>query len=231
MSQDITIQKPRRRLIRELPLSQQPAERLRNVGTQQLSIIELIAVVLNTPDALDLAQEVVSRFTITDLPYTTLTELQQLYGIGPTRATQFLAAIELGRRLINHREERPQIKSPDDAANFLMPQLRHLQQEHFVVILFNMKNRLLDTHWLYKGTLNSSVLRVGEIFQEAVRRKAAAIIVAHNHPSGDPTPSPEDIRVTRDIRQAGTLLDIELLDHIIIGNGQFISMKEKGLGF
>ena len=231
MTQDITIQKPRRRLIRELPLSQQPAERLRNVGSQQLSIIELIAVVLNTPDALDLAQEVVSRFTITDLPYTTLTELQQLYGIGPARATQFLAAIELGRRLINHREERPQIKSPDDAANFLMPQLRHLQEEHFVVILFDMKNRLLNVDWLYKGTLNSSVLRVGEIFQEAVRRKAAAIIVAHNHPSGDPTPSPEDIKVTRDIRQAGIILDIELLDHLIIGNGRFVSMKQRGLGF
>jgi DNA repair protein RadC len=146
MTQDITIQKPlfdklrapRRRLIRELPLSQQPAQRLRNVGTQQLSIIELIAVVLNTPDALDLAQEVISRFTITDLPYTTLTELQQLYGIGPTRATQFLAAMELGRRLINHREERAQIKRPNDAANILMPQLRHRKLDNFVVILFNM---------------------------------------------------------------------------------------------
>ena len=233
MTQDITIKPlfdklraPRRHLIRELPLSQQPAERLRNVGTQQLSIIELIAVVLNTPDALDLAQEVVSRFSLADLPHVAITELQQLYGIGPTRATQFLAAIELGRRLINHREERPQIKSPDDAAHFLMPKMRHLQQENFVVILFNMKNHLLDIQWLYKGTLNSSVLRVGEIFQEAVRRKAAAIIVAHNHPSGDPTPSPEDIRVTRDIREAGTILDIELLDHLIIGNGRFVSMKQ-----
>ncbi len=133
--------------------------------------------------------------------------------------------MELGRR----SEERPQIKSPNDAANFLMPKLRHLQQENFVVMLLNMKNRLLDTIWLYKGTLNSSVLRVGEIFNEAIRRKAAAIIVCHNHPSGDPTPSPEDIRVTRDINQAGKVLDIELLDHVIFGNGRFAT-SGKGLG-
>ena len=94
-----------------------------------------------------------------------------------------------------------------------------------------MKNYLLDTVWLYKGTLNSSVIRIGEVFHEAIRRKAAAIIVLHNHPSGDPTPSLEDIRVTRDIREAGDLLDISLLDHIIIGDGRFVSMKERKLGF
>ena len=110
-----------------------------------------------------------------------------------------------------------------------MPKLKHKQQEHFIVIPINMKNRVLDMVWLYKGTLNSSVLRVGEIFREAICRHAAAIIVAHNHPSGDPTPSLEDIRVTREIREAGELLDIDLLDHLIIGDGRFASMKERGL--
>ena len=222
---------PRRRLIRELPASLRPVTRLADVGSQQLSITELIAIVLNTSDALDLAQEIVCRFTIEDLPQTTLTELQQLYGIGPTRAGQLLAAIELGRRLVNYREDHPQIKRPSDAADIFMPKLKHEQQEHLIVLLLNMKNRLLDTVWLYKGTLNSSVIRVGEVFREAIRRNAAAIIVLHNHPSGDPTPSLEDINVTRDIREAGELLDISLLDHIIIGDGRFVSMKERKLGF
>lgn len=225
------IQKPRRRLIRELPLSLRPATRLASVGSNQLSITELIAIVLNTTDALDLAQEIVCEFAIENLSQTSLTELQQLHGIGPSRAGQLLAAIELGRRLVNYRTDHPQIRSPADAAEILMPKLKHQQQEHFIIMLLNMKNHLLDTIWQYKGTLNSSVIRTGEIYREAIRRQAAAIIVAHNHPSGDPTPSPEDIRVTRDIRKAGTLLDIDLLDHLIIGDGQFVSMKEKGFGF
>ena len=220
-----------RRLIRELPASLQPANRLARIGSNQLSIIELIALVLNTPDGLDLAEEIVCRFTIKDLPQTNLIELQQFSGVGPSRATQLLAAIELGQRLINHREDMPQVKSPSDAADLLMPQLKHKQQEHLIVLLLNMKNYVLDTVWLYKGTVNSSVIRVGEVFREAIRRSAAAIIICHNHPSGDPTPSLEDIRVTRDIREAGALHDIDLLDHVIIGDGRFTSMKEKKLGF
>ncbi|MGB0385318.1 MAG: RadC family protein [Ardenticatenaceae bacterium] len=225
-------QHPRRRLIRELPLSLRPATRLARVGSDQLTITELIAIVLNTTDALDLAQEIVCEFTIEDLPQTTLSELQLLHGIGPSRAGQLLAAIELGSRLVNYRTDHPQIKSPKDAAEILMPKLKHEQQEHFIVMPVNMKNRMLmDIVWLYKGTLNSSVLRNGEVYREAIRRQAAAIIVAHNHPSGDPTPSPEDIRVTRELRKAGELLDIDLLDHLIIGDGRFVSMKEKGFGF
>lgn len=218
-----------RRLIRELPLSQQPAERL-GMGCD-LSITELLAVVLNTPDALDLATEVVTKFSIADLPNVTLTELQALSGIGPVRAKQLKAAICLGTKLMNHTETRPQVKAPHDVGNLLMPKMRHLQEEHFVVLLLNMKNKVLLENWLYKGTLNSSVIRVSEIYKQAIRRQAAAIIIAHNHPSGDPTPSPEDIRVTRDIRQAGTLLDIELLDHVIVGHGRWVSMKERSLGF
>ena len=221
----------KRRLIRELPYSLQPATRLAQAGSNKLSITELIAIVLNTADGLDLATEIVTKFTVEDLPQTSLTELQQLYGVGPSRAGQLLAAIELGRRLVNIPSDRPQIKSPSDAANHLMHKLANEQQEHFIVILLNMKNHVLDTIWLYKGTVNSSVIRIAEVFREAIRRNAAAIIVVHNHPSGDPTPSLEDIRVTRDIREAGTLLDIDLLDHVIIGNGRFCSMKEKKLGF
>lgn len=220
-----------RRLIRELPTSLQPATRLAEVGSKQLTITELIALVMGSADGLDLATEIVTKFTVSDLPQTTLTELQQLHGVGPSRAGQLLAAIELGRRLVNYREERPQTISPSAVADLLMPKLKHEEQEHLIVLLLSMKNHVLDTIWLYKGTLNSSVLRVAEVFREAIRRNAAAIIIAHNHPSGDPEPSLEDIRVTRDIREAGTLLDIDLLDHVIIGNGRFTSMKQRKLGF
>ena len=121
------------------------------------------------------------------------------------------------------------MKSPGDVANLLMSDMAYFEQEHLRVLLLNMKNYVLN-NWresLYVGTLNSSVLRVAEIFRQAIRANAAAIIVAHNHPSGDPTPSPEDIRVTRDIRQAGTLLDIELLDHVVIGKQRFVSISRK----
>lgn len=221
--------KTKRRLIRELPLSQQPAERL--AKGCKLSITELLAVVLNTPDALDLAQELITKYSISELPLLTLSELQSLSGIGPVRAKQLVAAIELGSRLINHIEKRPRVLKPVDVAKLLMPKMRHLQEEHFVVLLLNMKNKLLLEDWLYKGTLNSSILRVAEIYHQAVRHKAAAIIIAHNHPSGDPTPSPEDIDATHSIRQAGALLDIELLDHVIVGHSRWFSLKERGLGF
>ncbi len=221
--------KNQRRLIRELPLSQQPAERLAQGCS--LSITELLAVVLNTPDGLDLAQEVLTKFSISELPHLTLVELQSLQGIGPVRAKQLKAAITLGQKLVNHIEKRPQVKTPKEVGDLMMGKMRHLQQEHLVVLLMNMKNKIIKEEWLYKGTLNSSIIRVAEVYRQPIRHNAAAIIIAHNHPSGDPTPSPEDIRVTRDIRQAGTLLDIELLDHVIIGHGRWVSMKERSLGF
>jgi DNA repair protein RadC len=159
---------------------------------------------------------------------------ESVHGLGPAKAAQVLAALELGRRVATlSPEERPQVKSPTDAANLLMGDMSYFQQEHLRVLLLNTKNFVIN-NWresLYKGSLNSSVVRVAEVFREAIRCNAAALIVAHNHPSGDPTPSPEDIRVTRDIRQAGSLLDIELLDHVIIGAQRFVSMKERGLGF
>ena len=227
----MSTQKPCRRLIRELPVSVQPASRLAHVGSDHLTITELIALVLNTADGLHLAEEIVSRFSIKGLAQTTLTELQELRGIGPSLAGRLQAAIELGGRVTNYREDYPQLKNPSDAVDLLMPKLRHREQEHFIVMLLNVKNGVLDIVWLYKGTLTSSVIRTGEIFREAIRRQAAGIIVVHNHPSGDPTPSRQDIKITHDIHKAGVLLEIELLDHLIIGDGRFVSMKQSGLGF
>ena len=222
---------PTRRLVRELPPSERPAARLVQVGGDALSIAELLATILNTPDALALAEELLSRFGLARLSSLTVPELQQLSGVGPAQAARLVAAIALGRRLLYHKATQQQVRSPADAAQQLMPMLSHQEQEHLLVLLLNQKNYISDTIWLYKGSLNSSVVRIGEVFREAIRQQAAAVIVAHNHPSGSTEPSPEDIRVTRELRRTGELLDIELLDHPIIGKQSYTSMKERGLGF
>ena len=126
---------------------------------------------------------------------------------------------------------REQVKSPRDIAAILMAEMSHLDQEELCTVLLDTKNRLQGIVTIYKGSLNASMVRVGEVYKEAVRHNCAALIVAHNHPSGDPTPSPEDILVTRQIVEAGHLLDIECLDHLIIGQGRWVSLRERGLGF
>lgn len=145
---------------------------------------------------------------------------------------QIKAAIELGRRLtLESPEERPSINSPADAAALVQYEMSALEQEHLRVMLLDRRNHVLETVEVYKGSVNSSQVRVGEVFKEAVRKNASAIIVIHNHPSGDPTPSPDDVAVTRAIVQAGKLLDVDVLDHLVIGQGKWVSLKEKGLGF
>ena len=151
---------------------------------------------------------------------------------GEAKAAAIKAAIELGRRLsLEAPEERPAIHSPADVAALVQYEMSALEQEHFRVMLLNTRNQVLDIVELYQGSLNSSMIRVGEVFKSAVRRNAASVIVIHNHPSGDPTPSPDDTAVTKSIVSAGRLLDIDVLDHIIIGQKRFVSMKERGLGF
>ena len=153
-------------------------------------------------------------------------------GIGVVKASRLKASLEFGRRvMINRPEERPQLTSPADAANLLMPDMVHLDRETLRLVLLDTRNRVMSTPTLYVGSLNSSVVRVGELFKAAIRENAAAIIVAHNHPSGDPNPSPEDVAVTRQIVQAGRLIDIPVLDHIVIGHQRYVSLKERQLGF
>jgi len=152
--------------------------------------------------------------------------------VGMAKTAQLKAALELGRRLlIASPEERPQVKSPADAANLMMIEMSILEQEHMRLILLDSKNYVLGTPTMYVGSLNTSVIRVGELFREAIKQNCAAIIVVHNHPSGDPTPSPEDVAVTELITQAGQLLDIDVLDHLVIGQQRYVSLKERGLGF
>ena len=224
-------------MIKDLPVGERPRERLQHYGAGALSTAELIAILLRSGVAgesvLRLAERLLVRYGgLTGLAQASFAELCQEKGIGPAKVTQIKAALELGRRLlVASPQERPQVRSPADAANLLMMEMSLLAQEQMRVILLDSKNRVLATPTVYQGSLNTSLIRVAELFREAVRENCAAIIVVHNHPSGDPTPSPEDVRVTEQIAAAGKLLDIEVLDHLIIGQQRYVSLKERGLGF
>ena len=223
--------------ITELATSDRPRERLANLGAEVISNAELIAILLRSGikgmNALQLAQKILMNFGgLHGLHRTTYEVLCSLKGIGPAKAAQLKAAIELGRRLsLASPSELPSINSPEDAAAMLMYEMGALENEHMRVMLLDTRNKLIKIVEIYRGSLNSSFIRIGEIFRDAIRASAASIIVVHNHPSGDPTPSPEDIAVTREIVAAGKLLDIEVLDHIIIGKNKSVSLKSKDFGF
>jgi DNA repair protein RadC len=226
-------QPPTRRRVCDLPAEERPLYRLHRHGTDALATTELLALVLGTGDAPGLAEELLIRFgSLHQLARANKAQLLKVRGIGDAQAGRLAATLELSRRLQEPpAEERPRIITPADGANLLLPRMRHLEQEELWVILLDTRNRVMKIAEIYKGSLNSSVVRTGEIFRPAIEMAAAAIIVAHNHPSGDPSPSPEDIRVTKQIAQAGKVLDIELLDHLVLGVQGFTSMKERGIGF
>lgn len=224
-------------MIRDMPQDDRPRERLMQVGPTAVSTAELLAIILRTgvggENVLRLAERLLATFK--DLPgisHASIAELTQVKGIGPAKAVEIKAALEIGRRLMaTAPQERMAVSSPGDAANLLMSEMTFLEKEHLRLILLDTRNKVLATPTVYIGSLNASVVRVGELFRAALKENAAALIVAHNHPSGDPSPSPEDIKVTRQLVQAGKILDIDVLDHIIIGRQRFVSLKERGLGF
>lgn len=214
-----------------------PRERLKRLGANALKNEELIAIILRTgsqgEDVLRLAERMLrENGGLAGLARLPFGEMTRVRGIGEVKAIELQAVFELGRRLmIASPEERPSIKSPADAAN-LLNEMSVMEQESMRTILLDTKNRVLAMPTVYRGSLHTTVIRVTELFREAVRQNCAALILAHNHPSGDPTPSPEDVAITREIVQAGKLLDIDVLDHLVIGAGQkFVSLKERGLGF
>jgi DNA repair protein RadC len=223
--------------IRELPESEKPRERLRDLGPSALSDAELLAIILRVGieglNALQLAQRLLSDYHgLSGLLRAGIEEIAVQRGMGDAKAAQLKAALEIGRRLlISAHEDRLQIRSPTDAAQLMLAEMSHLDQEHLRAICLDTKNRVQKVQTVYIGSLNSSMVRIGEVFKEAIRLNSAALIVVHNHPSGDPTPSPEDVLVTRQIVEAGKLLDIEVLDHLVIGQGRFVSLRERGLGF
>lgn len=223
--------------ITDLHESERPRERLALLGPQALTNAELLAILLRVgvqgENAVTVGQRLLQKFEgLTGLHRAPLAELKNQHGIGEAKAAQIKAAIELGRRLaLETPEERSTINSPTDAAALVAYEMSALEQEHLRVILLDRRNRVLEIVELYKGSVNSSQVRVGEIFKEAIRKNASALIVVHNHPSGDPTPSPDDVAVTRAIVQAGKMLDVDVLDHMVIGQGKWVSLKERGLGF
>jgi DNA repair protein RadC len=222
--------------IHDLPDDERPRERLLQRGAASLSSAELLAIILRTGTAqenvLHLAERVLTQFEgLSGLANATVGDLDQIKGLGGAKTAQILAALELGRRVATRpSSERPVIADAADAAR-LVSDMGDLAQEHIRVILLDNGRRVIAVPTVYIGTLNMSVLRVSEIFREAIARNSAAVVIAHNHPSGDPTPSPEDVEVTRTLDAAGKLLDIAVLDHIIIGHGGWRSLRELGLGF
>jgi DNA repair protein RadC len=224
-------------LIHDMAQEERPRERLMQVGATAVSTTELLAIIMRTGQAgesvLRLAERLLMQFgSLPGLAQASLTEMQQVKGIGPAKAIEIKAALELGRRLMAAiPDERPRVSSPADAANLLMSEMMFLEQEHLRLILMNTRNEVLKTPTIYIGSLNTSVVRIGELFRAAIKENAAAFIVVHNHPSGDPSPSAEDVNVTRQLVQAGKLLDISVLDHIVIGRQRYVSLKERGLGF
>lgn len=223
--------------IKEMPAGERPRERLRFYGAGALSNAELLAIALRTGtptlSATGLANSLLSTFgSLSSLAQASVDELCQVSGIGPAKAAQVQAAIELGRRIsLSSNDNQIQITSPGDAAQLLMAQMGNESQEQVRVLILDSKHRVQRMPVIYVGNVNSSTLRVAEVFRPAIKDNAPAILVAHNHPSGDPTPSPEDIAVTRALVKAGEILDIEVLDHLIIGRRQFVSLKERKLGF
>lgn len=219
---------PRKRIC-DLPPEDQPLYRLHQLGRSALATAELLALVLGTPDAPGLAEELLTAHgSLWGLARTSPAKLQRFQGIGEAQAARLMAMLELSQRLqVPPADSMTIVASPADAAQLLMPRLQHQEQEIFCIILLNTRNKVLSIRELYKGSLNTSVIRVGEVFKAAIEGAAAAIIVAHNHPSGDAQPSPEDVAVTRQIVKAGRLLDIPCLDHVIIGH-HYVSLKESG---
>ena len=224
--------------IRELPQGERPRERLKEYGAKHLSNTELVAILLRTglqgENVLSLSSKVLMQFGgLAGLGRSTIGELCAVRGLSEAKACQILAALELGRRSVSQSpEERVAINSPQDVANLLMGEMSLLEQEHLRVLLLNTKNEVMNIQEIYVGNVNSSVVRPAEVIRPAVRENAPSIIVVHNHPSGDPTPSQEDVSITKDLVAAGKLLGVELLDHVIIGSqNRFVSLNEKGLGF
>lgn len=222
--------------LNEWPTDMRPVERMFHTRAGALSDVEILALILGTTSAknpVTLASELIATFgSWSGLQKVSLAELARHPGMNRQRAAQVKAALEIGRRmLLAAPDQRAQIRSPGDAAQLLMLEMSHLDQEHLRVICLDTKNRIQKIVTVYIGTLNSAAIRIGELLKEAIRLNSASVIVIHNHPSGDPTPSPEDVSVTRHIIEAGRLLDIEVLDHLIIGAGRYTSLRERGLAF
>lgn len=222
--------------IKKMPESERPREKMLTYGCQSLSNAELLAIILSTgtkdKTAIDLASGILnmSNEGLRSLRDCTIEELRQIKGVGLAKASQIIAAVELGKRIaLTTKVNNYKIKSPDDVSNLLMEEMRYLNKEVFNILLLNTKHDLIAIENISIGSLNSSIVHPREVFNRAIKRSSSAIILAHNHPSGDPKPSGEDINITKRLIEAGNIIGINVLDHLIIGDGIYFSMKEQNL--
>ena len=223
--------------IKDLPADERPRERLMHYGAASLSTTELLAIVLNTgivgESASAMAQRLLTQHGgLAGLLRLDVVELARERGVGEAKATKVKASLEIGRRLAALvPEEKPRIATPEDAIRLVGIEMAALEQEQLRVLILDTRNAVLAVRTVYQGSANSATVRVGELFRDAIRHAAVAIVLVHNHPSGDPTPSAADVALTAEVVRAGELLDIAVIDHIIIGHGRHASLKRLGLGF
>lgn len=222
---------PPRLQLRELPVVEQPLYRLQRLGAGALSNAELVEIILDASEAI--GRDVLARFgELAQVARANLAELADVPNVGLMGAARLQAAVELGKRLVAAPlGDTPRIRSPQDAANLLLPSMGLAEQEVLRVLVLDTRSRLMTDTLVYQGSVNRAEVRVAELFREAVRRNAPSILMAHSHPSGDPTPSPEDVALTRVAVKVGAMLGIEVVDHLIIGQGQWVSLRERGVGF
>ncbi|GAA4854313.1 DNA repair protein RadC [Paenibacillus vulneris] len=221
--------------LRDVPNEERPRERMMQYGAQALSNAELLAILLRTgtvqESAVHLAQRLLAQSGgLRSLVDMSLQQLTEIKGIGAAKGLQIQAGIELGRRLARSgMNEVVTVRSPEDVSGLLMEEMRYLQKEHFVCLFLNTKNHIIGQETLSMGSLNAAIVHPREVFRAAIKRSSASIICVHNHPSGDPTPSSEDVALTRRLMEAGEIIGIDVLDHIVIGDRRYVSLKEQGL--
>lgn len=217
--------------------SERPRERMAIHGAAALSAAELIGVLWGTGtrglSAVEAAADALRRHEgLVGLARAADVELEAVPGVGPVRAAQLAAAFELGRRVVTDwPQSRWTVRAPRDVGERLVPQMGYLEREELRVVLLNARNVVLRLVTVYQGNVSSSLVRIGELFRDAVRLNAAGLILVHNHPSGDPTPSPDDLRLTAEALAAGRLMDIQLLDHLIVAGDGFVSLRDRGVAF
>ncbi len=216
----------------EFPDSEKPRERLAKDGARALADAELLALVLRTgsngENVIELSRRLLAEFGLAKLARINLAKLTKLKGIGSAKASQLIACFELGRRADANKQIQTRIKSITDAAKLLMPELSGLKKEHFIGLYLDSRNNLLKQELLFVGCLTATVVHPREVFQPAIAESAAKVIICHNHPSGDPAPTTNDIELTKSLIAAGKMLGIELAEHIIIGEKEFIGLRQDG---